>query len=350
MIFRQLFDRESCTYTYLLADEATKEAALIDPVRELVDRDLEVIEQLGLTLRYTLETHVHADHITGSGTLRQQVGSKSVLSAKAGADCADITVRSGDAVTFGSVRIEVRDTPGHTDTCVSYYVPDAGMIFTGDALMIRGCGRTDFQQGDSATLYRSVHEQVFSLPEETLIYPGHDYKGRTVTTVGEERSWNPRLGGGNTVEQFVDIMANLNLSLPSKIDVAVPANQHCGLPVQGKVSGWAPIVRSTKGVPEVPVSWVHTHRGDGFRVVDVREPDEWTGPLGRIDGADTIPLATVAGAAAGWDRAEPVVTVCKGGGRSGDAALLLESMGFMRVASMAGGMMSWNASSLPIAR
>ena len=349
MLFRQLFDRESCTYTYLLGDEETGQAALIDPVRELVDRDLEIIEQLGLTLRYTLETHVHADHITASGTMRQRVGSKSVLSSAAGADCADITVEDGDAIEFGSVRIEVRATPGHTNTCVSYFLPKEGMIFTGDALMVRGCGRTDFQQGDPATLYESVHTQVLSLPDDTLIYPGHDYKGRTVTTVAEEKAHNPRLGGGNTVEQFVEIMGNLKLSLPGKIDIAVPANQQCGLPVQGKVSGWAPVMRSAKGVPEVPVSWVHTHGHEGFKVVDVREPNEWFSGLGYIEGSHLVPLASVAEQVADWDRSEPVVTVCKSGGRSGDAALLLEAMGFMRVASMAGGMLAWNDSSLPIA-
>lgn len=350
MIFRQLFDRESCTYTYLLADEVTREAALVDPVRELVDRDLSVLAELGLTLKYTLETHVHADHITGAGTLRQKVGSKSVLSVRAGVDCADISVSHGDSLQLGSLRLEVRETPGHTNTCVSYFVPDEDMIFTGDTLMIRGCGRTDFQEGSSATLYASVHEQVFSLDDATRIYPGHDYKGRTMTTVAEEKAHNPRLGGGRSVDEFVEIMANLNLSQPKKIAVAVPANQNCGLPVEGKVSGWASLVRSSSGVPEVTVPWLNSHLGDGFRLVDVRTPDEWSGELGHIGGSELVPLPTLAEGVQGWDRAAPVVTVCKSGGRSGDAALLLESMGFMRVASMAGGMVGWNESSLPTQR
>ncbi|MCO4768985.1 MAG: MBL fold metallo-hydrolase [Deltaproteobacteria bacterium] len=349
MIFRQLFDRDSCTYTYLLADEATKEAVLIDPVRELVDRDMQVLDQLGLKLVYTLETHVHADHVTASGTLRQKVGSKSVLSHHAGADCADITVGSGDALRVGDVHIEVRETPGHTNTCVSYYVPEEGVIFTGDTLMIRGCGRTDFQQGSSENLYASVHEQIFTLPETTRIYPGHDYKGRTMSTVAEEKAHNPRLGGGNTVAQFVEIMANLKLSLPKKLSVAVPANQNCGLPPKGKVSGWAPIIRNTDGVPEVSVSWVAANLSEGFKVLDVREPHEWTGELGHIATAHLAPLSTIADAVAGWDPSEAVVTVCKSGGRSGSAAQALEALGFMRVASMAGGMTSWNDSSLPIA-
>ena len=224
------------------------------------------------------------------------------------------------------------------------------MIFTGDALMIRGCGRTDFPQGDSETLFRSVHEQVFTLPDETRIYPGHDYKGRTMSTVAEEKAHNPRLGGGNSVEQFVEIMANLNLSQPKKIAVAVPANQNCGMPVNGTVSGWAPVVRSGDGIPEITVAWLAEHVGGGVRIVDVREPAEYTGELGHIDGSDLVPLATIGQAATDWDRLQQIVTVCKSGKRSGDAAHVLESMGFIRVASAAGGMTSWNDSSLPIAR
>jgi len=349
MIFRQLFDRESCTYTYVLGDEGTGKAILIDPVRELVDRDLQVLAELGLELAYTLETHVHADHITAGGTLRRLVGSETHLSHHAGADCADHLVAHGDVVTLGDIAVEVRETPGHTNTCVSYYVPAEGMVFTGDTLMIRGCGRTDFQQGSSETLYQSVHEQIFTLPEDTKIYPGHDYKGRTMSTVAEEKAHNPRLGGGNTVEQFVDIMANLKLSLPKKLSVAVPANQQCGLPVQGKVSGWAPIVRNGDGVPEVGVAWVAANIGSGFKILDVREPAEWTSELGHIANAHLAPLSTLSEAVKDWDQAEAVVAVCKSGGRSGSAAQALESLGFMKVASMAGGMTSWNDSSLPIA-
>ncbi len=354
MIFRQLFDRESCTYTYLLADEQSREAVLIDPVRELIDRDAQVVAELGLTLTHTLETHVHADHVTGSGLLRQKLGSKSVLSARGGAPCVDIAVEHGDVVTFGSHRIEVRATPGHTNTCTNYYVPELGAIFTGDALFIRGCGRTDFQEGNPETLYQSIHEQIFSLPDDTSIYPGHDYKGRTVSTVGEEKAWNPRLGGGKTVEEFAGIMNNLNLSPPKKLHEAVPANQRCGLPLpvagEGavRIAGWAPIIRSQEGVPEVTVAWVAANRS-GFRLVDVRQPDEWTGPLGHIDGAELIPLKTVTDALLDADRMAPIVVVCRAGGRSGTAAQLLESMGFAKVASMAGGMTTWNDSSLPIA-
>ena len=354
MLFRQLFDRETCTYTYLLADEASREAVLIDPVRELVDRDAALLDELGLELKYTLETHVHADHITGSGLLREKRGSKSVLSHKGGAPCVDMTVSDGDRIEFGGHSIEVRETPGHTEACVSYYVPEGGMVFTGDTLFIRGCGRTDFQEGDARTLYSSVHDKIFSLPDSTRVFPGHDYKGRTESTVAEEKSFNPRLGGGKSVDEFVGIMDNLNLALPKKIDVAVPANQRCGLLMEATeeekitVRGWAPVVRSMDGIPEVNVAWSAGILEEGYRFVDVRGPDEFRGPLGHVPNSSNIPLTTVAAAAKEWDPMEPVVLVCRSGGRSATAAALLESMGFAKVASMAGGMVVWNQAGLAV--
>ena len=228
MIFRQLYDRETCTYTYLLGCRNRSEAVLIDPVLEHVDRDASLLEELGLTLVATLETHVHADHITGGGGLRERTGAKYGVSAAGNVVGAELQLVDGAMVSFGDHKLEVRATPGHTSTCLSYYVSEVGMIFTGDALFIRGCGRTDFQEGNARTLYRSVHEQILSLPEGTLIYPGHDYKGRTVSTVAEEREFNPRLGGGRSEDDFTVIMDGLNLDLPKKIAVAVPANQRCG--------------------------------------------------------------------------------------------------------------------------
>ncbi len=229
MIFRQLFDRDTCTYTYLLGDEQTGDAVLIDPVLENVDRDLQVLSELGLKLRYVCETHVHADHVTGAGTLREETGALTCISRKAGADCADRQVGDGSLVEFGRYVLEVRETPGHTDGCVTYVLHDQSMAFTGDALLIRGCGRTDFQHGSAENLYASVHEKIFSLPDECRIYPGHDYKGRTVTTVGEEKRFNPRLGGGKSVEEFESIMAALDLANPARIAISVPANQNCGI-------------------------------------------------------------------------------------------------------------------------
>ncbi|HMV68700.1 MAG TPA: MBL fold metallo-hydrolase [Myxococcota bacterium] len=231
MIFRQLFEPTTSTYTYLLASPTTREAVLIDPVVEEVDRYVQLLDELGLKLRYTLETHVHADHVTAASKLRERLGSRSVVKRDAGASCTDVPVDHGDVVEVGDLRFEVRATPGHTDGCVSYVMADR--VFTGDTLLIGGCGRTDFQQGSSERLYDSVTRQLFTLPPDTLVYPGHDYKGRTVSTIAEEKAMNARLGGGKTLEQFVQIMADLKLAYPKQIDRALPANLQCGRePVQ----------------------------------------------------------------------------------------------------------------------
>ena len=227
LVFRQLFEHESHSLTYLLADRDTKDAILIDPVLETVERDLAVIDELGLTLRYGLNTHCHADHVTGTGELKKRVPDmQSVISTASGAQ-ADIHVQAGDKIEFGNRYVEVRATPGHTDGCVTYVLDDRTMCFTGDALLIRGCGRTDFQQGSSEKLYESVHSQIFRLAPDCLVYPAHDYKGRLVSTVGEERALNPRLT--KSLEEFEELMDNLDLAYPKKIDVSLPLNLMCGV-------------------------------------------------------------------------------------------------------------------------
>ena len=230
MIFRQLFEPPSSAYTYLVACEKTREAVLIDPVLESADRDLALLQELGLTLRLTLETHLHADHVTGADRLRNATGSSAGVPEKSEARHVDLQVRDGEPIGVGKLQIEPLYTPGHTDDHHAYLVlaPDSGCIFTGDVLLIDGCGRTDFQNGDAATLYRSVHEKIFTLPDDTLVYPGHDYQQRRVSSVGQERAHNPRLGGGKSVEAFVAIMAGLNLPRPKQMDVAVRANRECG--------------------------------------------------------------------------------------------------------------------------
>lgn len=228
VIFRQFIDPETSTHTYLLADEASREAVLIDPVLEQFDRDRALIRELELTLVYTLETHVHADHITAADRFRKEMGSQVGLSAAAGVEAADLKLEDGDVIRFGSMALEACATPGHTDGCITYLCRNQGMAFTGDALLIRGCGRTDFQQGDAAVLFDSVRNRIFSLPNDTLLFTGHDYKGRMVTTVGEEKRFNPRLGLDKSVADFVAIMNQLDLAYPKKIDVAVPANMECG--------------------------------------------------------------------------------------------------------------------------
>ncbi|AKR42255.1 MBL fold metallo-hydrolase [Methylophilus sp. TWE2] len=226
MIFEQFFEPDSSTFTYLLGCEHTRQAVLIDTVECDVEKYLTALHQHGLTLVYTLETHVHADHVTAADALRKRLGSKSVVHRDAGAMCGDLLVTDGIHVQVGSLDIEVRYTPGHTNGCVSYYVGDR--IFTGDALLIGGCGRTDFQQGNAGQLYDSIHKQIFSLPDDTLIYPGHDYNGNTVSTVSQEKRDNKRLGGHKSRQDFIEIMANLKLAYPKQIDIALPANQACG--------------------------------------------------------------------------------------------------------------------------
>jgi len=226
MIFRQLFEPDTFTYTYLLGCERTHRACLIDTVASEMDEYVRLLNELGLRLVYTLETHVHADHITAAGLLREKLGSKSVVHRDAGAMCADLLVTDRVLLQMGEVEIEVRHTPGHTKGCVSYCVGDR--VFTGDSLLIGGCGRTDFQGGDANALFDSIHRQLFSLPPDTLVYPGHDYQGNTVSTIKQEMAKNPRLGNGQSQEAFVEIMKNLNLAYPKYIDRAVPANQSCG--------------------------------------------------------------------------------------------------------------------------
>uniref|UniRef100_A0A2P2KJV9 persulfide dioxygenase n=1 Tax=Rhizophora mucronata TaxID=61149 RepID=A0A2P2KJV9_RHIMU len=235
LLFRQLFESESSTLTYLLADlsHQDKPALLIDPVDKTVDRDLCLVKELGLKLVYAINTHVHADHVTGTGLIKSKVsGVKSVISRSSNGK-ADLFIEPGDKIYFGDLFLEVRATPGHTQGCVTYVTgdgpnqPKPRMAFTGDALLIRGCGRTDFQGGSSRQLYQSVHSQIFTLPKDTLIYPAHDYKGFTVSTVGEEMLYNPRLTKDE--ETFKNIMENLNLKYPKMIDIAVPANMVCGL-------------------------------------------------------------------------------------------------------------------------
>ena len=230
MIFRQLFEPLSSAYTYLIACDDSGEALLIDPVLETVERDLQLIGELGLALRYTIETHIHADHVTGASRLRELTGCKCALPEKSGGERVDVPVREGEPLRCGGLHLQPLYTPGHTDDHHSYFLESDGAarVFTGDALLIDGCGRTDFQNGDAATLYRSVHEKIFSLPGDTLVYPGHDYQQRHVSTVAQERERNPRLGGGRSVDEFVQIMAGLNLPRPKKMDVAVPANRGCG--------------------------------------------------------------------------------------------------------------------------
>ena len=227
MIFRQLFEPLSSTYTYLLGCERTGLVVLVDPVISAMDRDLDEIRALGMTLAYTLDTHIHADHITGALELKRKVGCKIAVPAHDRLACADIGIEEGRPFEVGDVRIDPLHTPGHTDGHFAYL--QGNRVFTGDALLIDGCGRTDFQNGDADALYRSVNDKLFALPGETLVYPAHDYQKRHVSSISQEKARNPRLGEGRTLQEFRDIMANLNLPYPKFIDHAVPGNRQCGV-------------------------------------------------------------------------------------------------------------------------
>ncbi|MCU7931607.1 MAG: MBL fold metallo-hydrolase [Candidatus Thiodiazotropha sp. (ex Codakia rugifera)] len=227
MHIRQLIDNRSSTYTYLVWDANSREAAVIDPVREQVGRDLKLIRELGLILKYALETHIHADHITGSGLIRESLDCHIGVHANAASQCSDLKLVDGDLIALGEVRLEVIHTPGHTNTDISYL--GDGVVFCGDILLIRGSGRTDFQSGDPGQSYDSITHRLFTLPNETLIYPGHDYNGFTCSTVGEEKKYNPRLGDGARRDDYIRLMQSMKLTKPDMMDSAVPGNQACGL-------------------------------------------------------------------------------------------------------------------------
>ncbi|KAL2496631.1 persulfide dioxygenase ETHE1-like protein [Forsythia ovata] len=266
LLFRQLFEKESSTYTYLLADAShpDKPALLVDPVDKTVDRDLSLVKELGLKLLYAINTHVHADHVTGTGLIKSKApGVRSIISKASNAK-ADLFVEPGDKISFGDLFLEVRATPGHTLGCVTYVTgdghnqPQPRMAFTGDALLIRGCGRTDFQGGSSEQLYKSVHSQIFTLPKDTLLYPAHDYKGFSVSTVEEEMLYNPRLTKDEGT--FKNIMANLNLSYPKMIDVAVPANMDTTHSLKERITKAVLYWYFTESKENMPLKLLHAHK------------------------------------------------------------------------------------------
>ena len=350
MIFRQLFDPQSSTFTYLLADENTREAVLIDPVFEQARRDAALLSELGVKLRWTLETHIHADHVTAAWLLKQRLGSSIGLGAGTGAEGADRYLEDGDEILLGEHALRTLATPGHTSGCVTYVLDDLSRAFTGDCLLVRGTGRTDFQGGDAAAMYRSVRDRIFSLPDSCLLHPAHDYRGLTVTSVGEEKKFNPRLGGDVGLGDFTGHMANLKLAHPKQMAIAVPANLRCGKPAQNVVEAdpdWASVTFSFAGIWEITPQALEERVSD-VQVVDVREPSEFTGPLGHITGAKLIPLGELQARAGEIARDRPVVTVCRAGSRSAQAFNLLRQSGFQNVANLSGGMLRWRAEGFPV--
>jgi sulfur dioxygenase len=339
-----------------LGDSVSSQAVLIDPVFGNEQRDRALLRELQLRLTATLDTHVHADHITAAWLLKQRCGSQILLSENAGASDADRLLKQGDRVHFGKRYLDVRATPGHTSGCLTFVLDDQRMAFTGDCLLIRGCGRTDFQQGSPARLYRSVHEQILTLPADCLLYPGHDYRGLTVTSVGEERAYNPRLGGDVNAADFAGYMDNLGLPHPRLMDIAVPANLRCGRPDNPAAfpaePDWAPLTCSFGGVWEIQPATLSERMAGGhaadIQIVDVREPAEFTDALGHIAGSRLLPLSQLAAQIGSLDAGRPLVTVCRSGARSAQATVLLRQGGLTQVANLAGGLLRWRAEAYPV--
>lgn len=349
MIIRQLFDAVSSTYTYLLADPTSREAVIIDAVFEQHARDASLVRELDLVLRVALDTHCHADHVTGAWLMKAAFGAQIALSGEYGAEHVDRPLTHGDRVPFGARALEVRATPGHTAGCLSFVALDQSAVFTGDALLVRGAGRTDFQGGDAARLYRSIREQLFTLPDTCIVYPGHDYDGRTSSTVGEERAHNPRIGGGAREEDFVGYMHNLGLPHPRQLEVALPANLRSGRPAAtppAEREPWGPVVRTYSGLSEIAPEWVALHRSE-VHLLDVRAAEELAGELGHLRGVQHVPLEELRARVAEVPDDRPVVVVCQTGKRSGMGTTILRQAGRERCANLAGGMVRWRASGFP---
>jgi sulfur dioxygenase len=361
MIFKQLFDQETWTYTYLIADPVSKEAVLIDPVNTHIDEYIDLLSSHGLQLKYSLETHVHADHITASGLLRQRLGAQTAVSGLCGAENPDIEMQDGDIFKFGKdEQIKVIATPGHTRGSVSFLWRDR--VFTGDSLFIGGCGRTDFQSGDAGTLYDSITQRLFTLPDETLVYPGHDYQQRWVSCIMQERTTNPRLAG-KTREQFIEIMNNLNLPKPRLIDEAVPANRYCGLdenerqdavaqrdaalPLRATTKTEDMVAAAKQQIVEIDVAKSKQLIAEGHLVlIDTREESEYA--AGHIENAILIPRGMlefkIGNTPELADKSKAVLMYCRSGNRSALAAQTMQQLGYTNVLSMAGGYEAWKKS------
>lgn len=342
LLFHQLFEHETSTFTYLLADDETKEAIIIDPVLETADRDLTLIRELGLKLKYIIETHVHADHVTGAEKLRKATGAQVAISKLAGVSCADVQLVDEQILNFGRFTIKALATPGHTEGCMSFLCDK--MVFTGDTLLIRSTGRTDYQLGSAEKLYKSITDKLFRLPPQTRVYPAHDYKGFTVSSIGAERLNNPRIGGNKSVDEFAKIMSEVRIAPPKKMQKAVGANMKCGQLFDSMI--FHPQV--VNGVPEVSVHDVSKHLGE-VALIDVRRPEEYNDVLGHIKGTT---LVTLGPDLQEWlknsDKEQEVVFVCRSGGRSGAATQQALEAGFKSPRNMAGGMIRWNEMNLSI--
>ena len=349
MFFKQLFDPATSTYTYLIADDETHEAVLIDPVIEQLERELKLVREHGLTLKYILETHVHADHITASLALKQATGAQTAVSLDCNAQGYDRMLEEGNVILFGREEILVIATPGHTSGSVSYLWRDR--VLTGDTLLIGGCGRTDFQNGSAEALWLSITEKLFRLDDHVLVYPGHDYKGRRVSSIGEEKQFNARLAG-KTREEFIDIMNNLNLPMPNRLQEAVPANLVGGAGL-AESDFLRMQVASDRGtlLRSVSAQQLAVLAGSGkLHILDVRTPGEF-GSL-RIAGSVNVPFERLDPPAllARFGADTPLYCICQTGTRSQLAADRLRAAGFTNVLHVDGGTNAWTSADLPLLR
>ena len=343
MIFRQLFDSVSGTYSYLLASRRGGEALIIDPVLEKVERYLQLVNELDLRLVKAVDTHLHADHITGLGALRDRTHCVTVMGEQTKADVVSMRLADGDKLGIEGLALDVIYTPGHTDDSYSFVLPDR--VFTGDTLLIRGTGRTDFQNGDPRQQYESIFGRLLKLPDETLIFPAHDYKGETVSTIGEEKAFNPRLQV-KSVDEYVHIMNNLNLSNPKMMDVAVPANMRVGLHQDDIASrGWAVTAEQALALVGRP----------DVALIDLREQSERE-RHGVIPGAIHLPYARLQEniAAGGMlhelakSTSKQLLFYCAFGERSAMAVQAAQDVGISSARHIQGGIDAWRKASGPL--
>jgi glyoxylase-like metal-dependent hydrolase (beta-lactamase superfamily II)/rhodanese-related sulfurtransferase len=345
MIFRQLFDQVSGTYSYLLASRAGGEALIIDPVLEKVDRYIQLVRELDLKLVKAVDTHLHADHITGLGALRDRTHCTTVMGEETKADVVSMRLADGDKLTIEGLALDVIYTPGHTDDSYSFVLPDR--VFTGDTLLIRGTGRTDFQNGNARQQYQSIFGRLLKLPDATLVYPAHDYKGDTVSTIGEERAFNPRLQV-KSVDQYVELMSNLKLANPKMMDVAVPANMKVGLAQEDIARrGWALSAEQALALVGDPAA----------ALIDLRERSERE-RHGIIAGSLHVPYPTLQEniSAGGMlnelakSTRKRLVFYCAFGERSAMAVQAAQDAGLVSACHIQGGVDAWKKAGGALAR
>ncbi|HXZ95725.1 MAG TPA: MBL fold metallo-hydrolase [Burkholderiales bacterium] len=345
MLFREL-NQGKCK-SYLLACETTRKASLIDPIREKTDRYLAALAYFGCKLELAIDTHTHADHRSGVFELKELTSAKVVMHRRAPAPHVDIHVQDGQTIDCGELRLRVLATPGHTPDSMSLYAD--GKVFTGDTLLIRGTGRTDFQGGDPGLQYDSITKKLFVLPDDTLVYPAHDYRGNTQSSIGEEKRLNPRIANRSRTE-YMELMAKLGLPLPTKIQEVLQPNQtaldddRIAFPTVAELNQVRQLnpleVQSLVNSDSPPL------------VLDVREPNEYSGELGHIRGSKLIPLKDLASRATELEalKNKHVIAICRAGVRSTTAAAILTSLGFEHVSNLRGGMLEWNEHKLPVER